>query len=176
MGEANLLEQLDLTAPANAQARRRPLPNAVNGEHGRLVEWRTVEGTGGVREVVLAKEDLRRLHAESLLDQPFDPELIGEPGDHGLAEDLMGAGEELEARDQQALELHEWLFEEDHVVEVGSARLAHPQAEIDRMLRELIIVLLAREPLLLGCRDQPAVAEECRRRVVEVARDTENVH
>src|SRR5204863_5471529 len=59
---------------------------------------------------------------------------------------------------------------------VGPTDAAQPEAEIDGTLGKGVVVLLAGEALLFGGRDQPAVTQERRGCVVEVAGDAEDVH
>src|SRR6058998_4225 len=61
----------------------------------------------------------------------------------------------------------ERLLEEDDVVDVGGAEASLAQAEVDGVLGELVVVLLAREALLLGGRDQEPVTQQRCGRVVE---------
>jgi len=73
--------------------------------------------------------------------------------------DAARAGEGLHARQQQALELDKRLLEEDDVVQSDARDAPDSEAEVNRVLRELVVVFLAREPLLLGCRNQLTVAQ-----------------
>ena len=151
-----------------------PTPSTVR--IGRLVEGRAEERAGRVRQVMLAEQDAVRRHAEARLQQVLDPQLVAEPGDHRLAEDFVRPGEHLHARQEQALELHERLLEEDDVVEVVGRDAGRLQAEVDRALRELEVVLLAAEALLFGRGDEHAVAQDRGGGVVEVAGDAQDVH
>ena len=64
MREVELANQLELRALADADRRRRPLADAVDGEHRGFGEGRRVEGAGRVRLVVLGEpQPLRRLDA-----------------------------------------------------------------------------------------------------------------
>src|SRR5436190_13997927 len=57
MGKPDLLQEPQLGAPAEAEARRRPLADAVDRQHGRRIEARAEVSAGGVGEVMLAEEN-----------------------------------------------------------------------------------------------------------------------
>src|SRR5581483_273866 len=127
-------------------------------------------------QVMLREEDATGGDPELALDAVSDPELVAEPGDHRLLEQPARAGEGPHAREEQALELHEGLLEERHVVERPARDAARPETEVDRPPRELEIVLAPAEALLLGGGDEPPVPQEGRGGVMEVAGDPEDVH
>jgi len=76
---------------------------------------------------------------------------------------------------QEPLEFDKRLFKKDDAVEVQSANPGRLQAEVNRVLREIVIVLPASEALFLGSGDEPALAQQSRSSVVEVAGDSEDV-
>jgi len=55
----------------------------------------------------------------------------------------------LKAREEEPFELDERLFEENDVIQIASVDPAGSEAEVDRVLRELKVVLSPGEPLLL---------------------------
>jgi hypothetical protein len=129
-----------------------------------------------VTEVVLGEEDLVPRHPQPLLDQRAHPELVEQPGERGLAEQLDRPREHLQRRHQDPLELEERLLEERHVVQVVGGDPLGGEDVLDGVDRELVVVLLAREALLLGGGHDHAVAQEGGRRVVEEAGDPQDVH
>ena len=56
MGESQLVHELDLGSPPDADAARSPLSDAVQGQDGRLLVGRRKESAGGVRLVVLGED------------------------------------------------------------------------------------------------------------------------
>src|SRR5215510_7227706 len=126
--------------------------------------------------MVLAEEDAVGPDAQALLDEMADPQLVAEPGDHRLAEDLVRPREGGQAGDEEPLELDERLFEEDDVVDVAGGEAGLTQAEVDGVLGELVIVFLPREAFFLGGGDQHPVAKQGGGGVVEVAGQPEDVH
>jgi hypothetical protein len=109
-------------------------------------------------------------------DVVFDPQLIAQPGGHRLAEHAIGARKRLHVGEQEPFEFDERLLEEDHVIHIGGRDPAGLQAEVNRLLRELVVVFLPPEALLLGLRDQLAVAEQRRGRSVALAGNAKNIH
>jgi hypothetical protein len=59
VGEADLLQDLDLVPAPDADRRRRPFARAVDGQDRRVLEGRRVEARGRVADVVLGEEELR---------------------------------------------------------------------------------------------------------------------
>ena len=103
------------------------------------------------------------------------PELLVEPERDGLAERVEGAREGRDVRGEHALELQQGLVVEAHRVELvdGDARLL--EHVLDGPGGEVLVVLLAAEPLLLaGGHDLP-VAQERGGGVVVEAGDAEDV-
>jgi sarcosine oxidase subunit alpha len=87
VGEAQLLDDLDLVAAPDPQGRGGPLTGTIHGEDGRFLEGRGEETGRGVGDVVVAEEQFRGGDAQALQDRGLDPELVGDPALHGLAED-----------------------------------------------------------------------------------------
>jgi hypothetical protein len=77
---------------------------------------------------------------------------------------------------EQAIELEQRLVVEGDVVEIILADAPFAEAVGDRVLREPVVVLLAREALFLGGGDDPTVLHQAGGAVVVVRRDPEDVH
>lgn len=176
VGKADLFKEFDLRTLSYPETGRRPFSYTVDSQYGRFLKRGAEKGAGRVREVVLTEENLGRRHAKPPLDKLLDPELIPEPRYHCLPKYAVGAGEGLHAGQDKPLELDERLLEKDHIVQVGRPDPARPEAEINGALRKLIVVLLPGEPLLLGGSNKLTIAQQGRRRIVEVAGDTEYMH
>ena len=176
MRKADLPFQADLRTPPSPHGGGRPLADPVYSEEGGLVERRAKERARRVREVVLREQELRPRHAQSLLDEGADPQLVEEPRHHGLPEQPGRPRKHLQRRHQDALELHEGLLEERHVVELRTADTLGGQHGLDRLHGELVVVLLARETLLLGRAHHHAILHQRRRGVVKETRDSQHVH
>ena len=132
-----------------AYRRRCPFANAVHGQDRRLVKGRGIERAGGVREVVLGKEDPIRGHADLGLEVALDPQLLVEPGDHRLSKDRVGVRKGAQCRHQDTLKLEQGLFVKDDIIQVRGGDASLAQAELDRLFWEAIVVLLAAEPFLV---------------------------
>ena len=100
-----------------------------------------------------------------------DPELVDHPGNHRLAEDLVGLRIGLQRRHQDAVELAERLLEEDNVVQIVARDAGLLQAELDGLLGKIEVVLLAGKALFFRRRDQLAVVQQHCGCVVVIAAD-----
>src|SRR5262245_22697080 len=103
-------------------------------------------------------------------------QLLAQPQRDRHAERSKAGRREREIGLQQAFELEERLVVEHDVVDVVQSGTRGLQAVAERMMREAGIVLLAREALLLGGRDDAAVLDESGRAVVIECRESENAH
>ena len=110
--EPHLAQHVELMASAYADRRGRPLADAVDRQHRRLFERRWIEGRGGVRFVMLAKQDLARVALEMAGDfvDRFAP-----PGYHsddpGFKTDFEAQCRRTKAAGIDAIEIHQHLFE-----------------------------------------------------------------
>jgi len=100
-----------------------------------------------VGEVVLAVEDGACV-VELPLEQLVEAKLGGKPGRHSTYELGEGLRKGRHVADEHALEFHERLVVEGHRVDVGGGDSRFFQAVVDRLDREVGVVLLAREELL----------------------------
>ena len=175
MREANLVDQLEVVAPSDAERGRCPLADAIECQNGRLLERRAEESRRGVRLVVFGEEHLAP-KVDLLADDARYPELFLEPDRHRLGEGGQGARKGRQVGEENSLELHERFVVEDHVVEIAHLQSGLFEAVLGRVTRKPGIVFLARESLFVASGHQLAVAEQCGRRVVVEARDSENVH
>src|SRR5437016_3407563 len=117
------MRQLDPVAPADAEAGRGPLADAVERQDGGLVIRAGKEGAGGVALVVI-EEDERRLWlaAKSLRDAARQEEFLPERDRNRLAETAQAARREGEVRFQQALKLHQRLVVERDMIDLGGSQ------------------------------------------------------
>ncbi len=174
--EAALLLDVDPRAAADADRPGRPLARAVHGDDRGLVVGRAEEARRGVRHVVLAEQDLARGDAQPLADQRLDPQLVGDPATHRLAEHAGRTRKGRERREQQPLELHERLLVEHHPGDVVNGDAGASEHEVDGERGEAVVVLDTREALLLAGGDDHAVVDQGGRAVVVVEGEPENVH
>ena len=177
MRKPDLVRQGSTCSLADANRRRRPLADAVDGEDGGPVKRRAEEGAGRVRQVMRHEQNPIGVDAERLADAVLHPELVEQPRGHRLAEDARRAWRRGERRTEDALELHERLLEEHDVVELRRSDAPGASGR-SRMARcgKAEVVLDAREPLLFGGGDQHPVADQRCRRVVKIAGDAKDVH
>jgi len=78
--------------------------------------------------------------------------------------------------EQEPLEFHKGLLEKDHIIHISCRDPASPQAKINCVRRELVVVFLPCKPLLLGSSDELAIAEKRRCGIVEVAGNAKNLY
>jgi hypothetical protein len=110
------------------------------------------------------------------LDVVFDPQLVAQPRDHRLPKDPIGARKGLHIGEQEPFEFDERLLEKDDIIQISRVYARSPQAEMNRLLRKLVVVFLPCEALLLGSRDELAVAEKGCRSIVEISGDAQDIH
>ncbi len=163
-------------APAAADGRRRPLADAVDDQHRRLVERRREERARRVREVVLAVENLARFQVERALQPRTDPKPLVEPSSRRAPEQRPRGRERVDRAGEDARQLAEGLFVEDDRVEVPRLEARARQAPARGVLGQAAVVLDAREALLRRGGDGNAVHDQRRGRVVVVEAQAENLH
>ncbi len=152
VGEPHLRRQSDLVTLPDSPGCRRPLADPIDGQDRRLLEGGAEERAGGVGEVMLNEQDLPFGDPQLLPDQRLDPELLMEPGDHRLTEDLVGLRARLQDAHYQPLELQKRLLIEHGVLDLRGGDAGLCQAEIDSPVWKAVVVLAPGEPLLFGCR------------------------
>ena len=157
---------LELARPIGG---RRPLADAVHGDHGSGIEVGGEEGAGRVREVVVGEDDPVAGDAGERREPPGDPVALGQPGPHRAHERVACGLAHRRGGRQHAVELDLRVLVEGDVVD--RARL---EAELDRAARERGVVLLACEALLLGGEHERTVLHPHGSGVVEVAGDSED--
>ena len=140
--KANLLVHLDVGSLADPKTGSGPFADAIDGEDRGLLKRGTEKRTRRMGEVVLAKEQLRVWDPEAFLDVMFDPQLVTQPRDHRLPEHAIGARKRLHIGQQEPFEFDEGLLEKDHIIQICRLDPASPQAEVNGMLRELVVVFL----------------------------------
>ena len=126
-----------------------------------------------MRLVMLGEKD-PALVAELLPDALGHPEAVRDPERHRLPERGEPARRVLEIRLEEALELHERLVVERHVVELLGGEPSRLEAVARGVRGKLRVVLLAGEALLLRGGDDLPVDEKTRGRVVVVGRQAED--
>jgi len=161
VGEAQFVRQVDAVASPDAPGGRRPFADAVNGQDGGFLERRRKERAGGVRLVVLGK-DVPALvpAAQAAVDDARQVQFRPKPQRHGCAEGAetdRGVGQ---VRLEQTVELQQRLVVKRDNLEVGRRQAPFRKAVVDGVLREPLVVFLAREPLFLGSGHQAAVAHQ----------------
>ena len=165
--KSQLVCQLDPIRVPDSVAGRGPLSDAVQCQDRGVLEGRGEERAGGVRLVVLGEGDALAIGApEPATDLPGQVELLFEPLRHRVHERPEAARRVGQVGLEQPLELQERLVVEPHVVEVRRIDARLGETAGDGVGREPGVVLRAGEAFLLRRRDDTAIDEECRRRVV----------
>src|SRR5579859_2996752 len=170
----NLLRDFEVDAASGAERGACPFTNSVGGEDGGIVERRRKIGARGVRDVVLAKENLA-VEAERLANLAAYPQLRPEPGLQGADERAPRARVGRGVPGDDALELEQRFLIEDHVVELVRVDAARVQAEVRRLDGQSSVVFEAAEPLLFGRGHQVAVAQQAGAGVVVEAGQAEDI-
>src|SRR6516225_5796798 len=104
MRELHVLGEPNLVTPADSPTPSNPFAHAVYGQDGRFFEGRAQKSAGGVREVMLSKQDLLLWNSQLRFDLGSHPELVDEPGDHRLAKHFVRLGIGLKDRHQDPVE------------------------------------------------------------------------
>src|SRR5262249_5846656 len=125
--------------------------------------------------MMLTKQNFVQRHSELFLDKTFDPDLISQPGDHRFAKHFAGPWKCLEAGYKQAFKLDERLLKKYNVIKFFAFDSGLSQAEVDRVLRKFIVMLLARKAFFFCCGDEFTVTEKRGRSIVKIAGDAEDV-
>jgi len=176
MWEAYLFEQLNIRSFTYPNAGSRPFSHTIDTEDGCFVERGTEKRAGGVREMMLAKENFRLGHAEPSLNQVLDPKFITQPSNHRFSEDAVRAGERLHASQKKPLELDEGLLKKHHIVKVRRLDGSYPQAKINGVLRKFVIMFFPRESFFFGRGYELAVTQKSCSGVMKITGDTKYVH
>src|SRR5206468_6819267 len=108
------------------------------------------------------------------LDVVGHPQLVGQPERQRHQERLQSLRRARDIRFKQALELYERFFIEADEIELARRDAGFAQTVRDGVRREPGIVFLPREALLLRGRDDAAVLDEARGRVVVVGGEPED--
>src|SRR5690349_2990341 len=82
MRETHFVLKMDFVSGSDALRGRRPFTHSVDGQDRGFFERRAIEGTRGVRQVVVAKHDAVAVNVELLADDRLDPKLVEEPRLH----------------------------------------------------------------------------------------------
>jgi hypothetical protein len=151
-------------AAAVAERGRRPLTGAVERQDCGLFERRRKERAGGVRLVVIGKDvAAAMLSAQRAIEFALQVQLGLQPQRQRLLISRETRRRDGAERIDQPRELRARPVVERHVIEVGGGDAAFAQAIGDGILREMVIVLLAREPFFLRGGDNAPVAQQhCR--------------
>ena len=124
--------------------------------------------------VMLRKDDLA-CKVEFLQDSVSHPELLLDPERHGREKRSKPHGGKGQVGLEQSFEFQEGLFIESHVVEILRADIPLAKAEGHGTGWEGRVVLLARESLFLGRRNDLAVADQASGTVVIKSGYPENI-
>ena len=182
VGKTDLAFDADPASVSDAGRGGGPLPNAVHRQDDRLVEGRWIKGTGGMAEMMLGEQKLRspvgiRVDLAQVLEkQPLQEQLFLQPQRHGLEEGAEATRREHQIGLDQPLELDERLFVEHDMIDVGWPNTCLIEAVPEGLCRKGVIMLLAREALFLGGRDNAAVFDQRGRAVVIEAGHANDTH
>ncbi len=175
MRELELLPQAELVAFALAECRRAPLAHAVNGQDRRGFKRAGEERAGGVALMVV-REDKARLarHVEALPQRPAHVQLILQPQRHRKTEAPETRGRIGQVSLQQPVKLSQRLVIESDAVQILRLESGLGEAIGGGVGGKAGVMLLAREPFLLGRRDNIPIHDQRRGAVVIECGDAQN--
>src|SRR5215472_11570879 len=124
--------------------------------------------------MVLAKKN-RSAIPQRLAQSAANPQFLTQPHLHCLDEHATRTWKSRPIACQDAFKLQQRFFVEDDIVEISRLDAASREAVARRTLRKARVVLLATEPLLLGRRNDDAVAQQARRGIVIEAGNPQDV-
>jgi hypothetical protein len=116
---------------------------------------------------MITENNLALRHTQPPHNEVFDPQLVRQPGDHGLLENAAGSGKGLHRCHQQPLELEKRLFKEDHEIDLLARDSSCLEAKLYSLRGKIIIVLFSREPFFLRRGKEFSIAQKSRGGVVE---------
>ncbi len=178
--EAQLLQELEMPAPTDADRTRRPFADAVEGQHRRLVEGGWVERRSRMAHVVLREVPALGSRVADRPEAPLDlvrrPQLAAEPLRHRSMKGLEAPGPGRGIARHDAGERGERLLVEHDDVDPVGIYSAFCETPLDGVDREGRVVLETSEAFLLGGADDLAVTDEGGGGVVIEAADPQDVH
>jgi hypothetical protein len=167
--KVQLVEQRDAIALPRADARRRPLAHAVECENRGLLERRWKKRAGRVRFVVFRKNEAPPvLPAQRVAQAAREVQLLPDPDGQRLSKRAEATRRVREIGLQQPVEFQERLVVKRDMVERAGVEAAALETERHGLRRKPIVVFAAREALFLRRRDDLAVDDERRGRIVIV--------
>ena len=149
--EAQLLQYFDFAPATVADGGGRPFADAVNRENCRLVKRRRIKRAGRVRLVMFREKNLairpksRQFRANRLAQIQF----LAEPVRQHRRKRPPAAGRDGELRFQQPRKFQDWLVVKNHRVKLLLCQVRVAETKSGSVTREVGIVFLAREALLL---------------------------
>ena len=178
--ETQLLEKLYAVSVAASHRAGRPLAHPVQGQNGRLLKRRRIEGARRMRLVMFREKHFGNgrdaAGFQGILDLKRNPQFLLQPDGHGHHEGLQPTRRDGKIRFQDARELVDGLVVKRHGIQIPIANPTLGQAVLHGVDRESRIVFLAGKPLLLGRGDNLAVTNQRRRGIVVERAYTENIH
>src|SRR5690348_12253598 len=126
--------------------------------------------------MVLAEQDVVLGNTQFRRNCCPHPELVYHPSDHRFAENFIRQWVGLQDGHQDTIKFSKGLFEESDVVDITAANSCSIQAKLNGAFWKAEIVLNASKSLLFGRSDQLAIAQQCCRRIVVIAGNSEDVH
>src|ERR1019366_4771635 len=175
MRELELLPQAQIIAFSLAERRRAPLANPVHGQNGRGLKGAGEEGAGGVALVVVREDESRFARdVEALAQRPSHVKLILQPQRYREAEAPEAGGRVSKISLQQPVKLRQRLVIEGDAVQILRLESSLGEAVGDGVGGKAGVMLLAREPFLLGRRNNIPLHDQRRGAVVVECGDAEN--
>src|SRR5262245_13442928 len=125
---------------------------------------------------MFAEENFPRRNSEVIFNEPANPELVACKGQHGFSEGPAGARPRGQRGYEKSLQLQEWFFEVDDIVQIQSTQARMAETKIDSPCRKREIVLPPGEPFLLGCGLDHSVNQQRGCGIVKITRYAEDSH
>ncbi len=169
--------QFNFVVPARAEACRCPFADAVHCQNGSLIKWTGEKGACGVGFVVFGENIAALvLVVQSPVYFPGQMQLQPQPQWHTHKELLKTSGGITDVGFEQPFEFQKRLLIENYIIELFGSEPPGLESILDRICRELAVMLLSCKSLLLGGGDNFAIAHKRCSTVMVEGRYSQNIH
>src|SRR3989338_2323666 len=151
MGKTDISNNPNAIVFTNSETGRSPLPNSIHRQKRCMLIGRRKKGRGGVRFVVLKKNNFV-LICKFLLNKLPNPQLLLYPKRHCFYKRPNTSGGILQICFKNPLKLQKWLIIKSDVVYITFRKTPFFKTIPNSVLRKRIIMLFSGKPLFLcGC-------------------------
>ncbi len=182
MREVNFFPHLQLVPAPNGKRSGGPLADSIHRQDCGLLKWRRKKCARRVSDMMFAEDQpFLPIDVFAELAQTFYQEIFLEKFFFAPQRNRHGEGAEPSGRNgqvslEQSFKFQQRLVVEDHPIQIAGINRSFPQTVGQRVTRKARVMFLAREPFLLGGRDNFTVVQQSRRAVVIERGDAKNAH